>query len=134
MENQFQQMTAETLAAACDLGDEFEAACAAMIRKLHAENQQLQHSLSAMHETLEMTSRSGASYAKRAEKAEDMLEAIGAGGVGVLIRPTVNWADVIEEIRALPTRSTGYPPYQHSPDWVKQQAADVVRKHLGEQE
>lgn len=41
MENQFQQMTAETLAAACDLGDEFEAACAAMIRNLHAENQKL---------------------------------------------------------------------------------------------
>ena len=45
MENQFQQMTAETLAAACDLGDEFEAACAAMIRKLHAENQKLRKAL-----------------------------------------------------------------------------------------
>lgn len=37
MENQFQQMTAETLAAACDLVDEFEAACAEMIIRLHAE-------------------------------------------------------------------------------------------------
>lgn len=36
------------------------------------------------------------------------------------------------DIEALPTRSDGYPPYQHSPDWMRQQAADIVRRYLGE--
>ena len=40
---------------------------------------------------------------------------------------------MLADIEALPVRSTGYPPYQHSPDWMRQQAADVVRKHFGEQ-
>lgn len=39
---------------------------------------------------------------------------------------------ILADIEALPVRSTGYPPYQHSPDWMRQQAADVVRKHLAE--
>ena len=67
-----------------------------IIRALRAENEQLRQSLLAMHNALEMTAKSGAFYARaneglrnavihwatRAEQAEEMLEAIGAGGVG----------------------------------------------------
>lgn len=66
------------------------------INTLRAENEMLRQSLLAMHNTLEMTAKAGAHHARaaaclretvirwasRAEQAEDMLEAIGAGGVG----------------------------------------------------
>lgn len=41
--------------------------------------------------------------------------------------------DTLNEIEALPVRSEGYPPYQHSPDWMRQQAADIVLRYLGDQ-
>ena len=70
---------------------------------LRAENEQLRQSLLALHETLEMTAKAGASYARdneglrdalilwssRAEQAKDLLEAIGAGGVGKVEQPPV---------------------------------------------
>lgn len=73
-----------------------EKEAAAELLRLHAENEMLRQSLLVIHDTLEMTARSGASYAaanevlretvirwaSRAEQAENMLEAIGAGGVG----------------------------------------------------
>ena len=79
----------------CDM-EWYEVESAIELRRLHAENGRLKTDLQAMHSTLEMTAKSGASYAAsneilretilrwvaRAEKAEDMLEAIGAGGVG----------------------------------------------------
>jgi hypothetical protein len=68
------------------------------IARLRAENDELRQALLNTHKTLEMTATSGAFYARtaeclretvirwanRAEQAEDMLEAIGAGGVGSL--------------------------------------------------
>lgn len=71
---------------------------------------------------------------ERISELEAQLEAIGAGGVGPLMGPTINWEAVVNEIRALPTRSTGYPPYQHTPDWIKQRAADIVQRQMGERE
>lgn len=66
------------------------------IHALRAENEMLRQSLLAMHNTLEMTAKAGAHHARaaaclretvirwasRAEQAENLLEAIGAGGVG----------------------------------------------------
>ena len=72
-----------------------------IISALRAENEMLSQSLLAMHNTLEMTARAGAHHARaasclretvirwaaRAEQAEEMLEAIGAGGVGKMEQP-----------------------------------------------
>lgn len=66
------------------------------IARLQAENEQLRQALLSTQKTLDMNATSGAFYARtaenlrdavirwasRAEQAEDMLEAIGAGGVG----------------------------------------------------
>ena len=71
------------------------------ISALRAENEMLRQSLLAMHNTLEMTAKAGAHHARaaeclretvirweaRAEQAEEMLEAIGAGGVGKMEQP-----------------------------------------------
>ena len=68
------------------------------IKQLREENEQLRQSLQAANYMLVKVSKAGAHYARaasclretvirwaaRAEQAEDMLEAIGAGGVGKL--------------------------------------------------
>ena len=79
------------------------------ISALRAENEQLRTDLAALHTTLEMTARAGARHAQaaaclretvirwanRAEQAENMLEAIGAGGVGKVEQPQcVDWPEV----------------------------------------
>ena len=86
-------MSIFTAAAADEDGD--------TIRQLREENEQLRQSLLNLHTVLEMTAKAGAHHARaaeclrdavirwatRAEQAEDMLGAIGAGGVGKLEQP-----------------------------------------------
>ena len=72
-----------------------------IIRQLREENEQLRQSLQAANYMLVKVSKAGAHYARaasclretvirwaaRAEQAEEMLEAIGAGGVGKMEQP-----------------------------------------------
>jgi hypothetical protein len=85
------------------------------INQLRAENTRLRQALLTLHGTLEKTARVGAAYveanetlrdsmirwAARAEQAEELLEAIGAGGVGSLTpKPAPDiWALIDENQR-----------------------------------
>ena len=113
---------AEVLSAGfeCDM-EWYEIEAAHELRRLYEENQLLRK---GCEEQMRLHSQT----LDELRVAEQELAAIDSQ------RPTtIDWEAVVNEIRALPTRSTGYPPYQHSPDWVKQQAADIVQRQMGEQ-
>lgn len=85
-----------------------------MIDALRAENAQLRQALRTANGTLDKASKAGAAYvmanetlrnsvlrwAHRAEQAESLLESIGAGGVGPLIRPQAGQPAVKESLTA----------------------------------
>lgn len=93
-----------------------------IISTLRAENEQLRHALLTANDTLVKTARSGAIYAQeaeclretvirwasRAEQAEDLLEAIGAGGVGSPIAQH----DITRSLRAA---------IQQACDWISEE-------------
>lgn len=84
------------------------------ISALRAENEMLRQSLLTANDTLQKVARAGACHAQaaeclretvirwanRAEQAEAMLEAIGAGGVGKLGQPQVEQEPVAEVIES----------------------------------
>ena len=69
---------ARQLAKDCDIEDVFERRCRAELIRLDAESEQLRTSLLAMHDTLEMTARAGAAYARSATELQAAVKRLHA--------------------------------------------------------